>query len=70
MVDTKRWINPQEFEDRFEIKKSTQKVMRSAGKLPYVKFGGFVKYDLSDIDKLFEKHKMNTGLLDIDGDLS
>ena len=64
MVDTKRWVNPQEFENMFAIKQSTQKAMRSAGKLPYVKFGGFVKYDLNDIDKLFEQHKLNNGVLD------
>ena len=58
-----RWIDPSIFEERFYIKKATQKKLRADGKLPYVKFGRFIKYDVNDIDKLFEAHKINAEII-------
>lgn len=49
-----RWISPKRFEEEFEIKVSTQNKLRMAGKLPYSKFGKFIRYDRKKIDKLFE----------------
>ena len=46
----KRWLSPDEFEEEFGMSKSTQAKYRMDRKLPYVKFGGFVK----QIDELFE----------------
>ena len=52
----KRWLDPDEFEQEFNMSKSTQSKKRSSGKLPYSKFGGFVRYDRLKIDRLFEEH--------------
>jgi hypothetical protein len=53
-----KYISPKSFEQRFDIKTSTQKKLRAEGKLPYIKFGRFVKYDLLDIYNLFNSHKV------------
>ncbi len=52
----KRWLSPDEFEEEFGMSKSTQAKYRMDRKLPYVKFGGFVKYDRKKINELFEAH--------------
>jgi len=52
----KRWLSPDDFEEEFGMSKSTQSKKRSCGKLPYSKFGGFVRYDRFKIDKLLEEH--------------
>ncbi len=55
-MNEKRWLSPDEFADEFNMSKSTQSKKRSQGKLPFSKFGGFVRYDRLKIDKLFEEH--------------
>jgi hypothetical protein len=52
----KPWINPKEFEIMFGMSESTQAKKRSAGKLPYSKFGGFVFYKVELIYELLEDH--------------
>ena len=52
----KRWLSPEEFEEEFGMSQSTQAKYRMKKKLPYTKFGGFVKYDRKKIDELFEAH--------------
>ena len=57
----KRWLSPSEFEEEFNISKSTQSKMRmqsSDSCLPYSKIGKFVRYDRIAIDKWFEDHKV------------
>ncbi len=56
MIEAKRWLSPDEFYEEFGISKSTQAKYRMNNKLPYTKFGGFVKYDREKIDELFEEH--------------
>jgi hypothetical protein len=56
MLETKRWLSPDDLYAEFGISKSTQAKYRMKNKLPYTKFGGFVKYDRNKIDELFEKH--------------
>ena len=50
----KEWLSPQEIEEEYGIKVSTQNKMRSAKKLPYSKIGKFVRYSRTKINKLFE----------------
>jgi hypothetical protein len=52
-------MKPEEFEQEFGMKKSTQAKKRSAGKLPYSKFGGMVLYDREKINELFEAHHID-----------
>jgi hypothetical protein len=54
-----KWMKPEEFEQEFGMKKSTQAKKRSAGKLPYSKFGGMVLYDREKINELFEAHHID-----------
>ncbi len=49
-----RWISPKRFEEELEIKVSTQNKLRMSGKLPYSKFGKFVRYDRNKIDQMLE----------------
>ena len=50
----KVWLSPQDLENEFGIKMSTQNKYRMAKKLPYSKVGKFVKYSRAKINKLFE----------------
>ena len=50
----KMWLSPQDLENEFGIKMSTQNKYRMAKKLPYSKVGKFVKYSRAKINKLFE----------------
>ena len=56
MIEAKRWLSPDEFYEEFGISKSTQSKYRMANKLPFTKFGNFVRYDRKKIDELFEEH--------------
>ncbi len=51
-------MTPEQFEGKFNIKKSTQANWRSAGKLPYAKIGKKVIYFVDDIEKMLEKHRV------------
>ena len=50
----KEWLSPQDLQDEFGIKISTQNKMRMARKLPYSKIGKFVRYSRTKINKLLE----------------
>ena len=50
----KEWLSPQDLQDEFDIKISTQNKMRMAKKLPYSKIGKFVRYSRTKINKLLE----------------
>lgn len=52
----KEWLDPHELEKELNIKVATQAKMRCEGKIPYVKFGGFVRYKRSEIEKWLKKH--------------
>lgn len=56
MIENKRWLSPDEFEKEFGMSTSTQAKYRMDKKLPYAKFGGFIKYDRLKINELFESH--------------
>jgi hypothetical protein len=55
---SEKWLNPQELEKALGIKKSTQAQLRTKGKIPYTKMGGFVYYNIDKIDQLLEKHSI------------
>jgi len=52
------WLTPDGLEEKLGITKSTQAKLRMRKKIPYVKFGKFVYYDLNEIDELLKTHKI------------
>lgn len=48
------WFSPKQLEERYGIKVSTQNKLRQEKKLPYSKFGKFIRYNCKKIDKLLE----------------
>ena len=48
------WISPDQLEEEFDVKKSTQAKMRMAGTLPYSKLGKFVRYNRAKINQMLE----------------
>ena len=58
-INEKKWINHDEFEIIFNIKKSTQAKWRMSNKLPFSKIGKFIRYNKIEIDKLFELNCIN-----------
>ncbi len=58
MKETTEWLNPNDFEKIYGIKKSTQAKLRMRRLLPFSKFGKFVYYDRQEIDQLLVKHKI------------
>ena len=55
-VALKRWLNPDELEAEFGIKKSTQALKRKQKAIPYTKQGNFIYYDRNKIDQWLESH--------------
>ncbi|PLY09968.1 MAG: hypothetical protein C0626_07185 [Arcobacter sp.] len=53
-----RWLSPKDFENIFKIKQSTQAKMRMNKTIPFSKIGKFIRYDIFEINKWFEKHKV------------
>ena len=53
-IPLNEWISPQEFQEQYGIKKSTQNKMRAAKTLPYSKVGNFVRYSRTKVNKMFE----------------
>lgn len=47
----KRFITPKDLERMFGIKESTQAKLRMDKKIPFIKVGKFIKYDLQDIQQ-------------------
>ncbi len=58
MKETTEWLNPNDFEKIYGIKKSTQAKMRMKRRLPFSKFGKFIYYDRNEIDDHLRNHKM------------
>ena len=52
----KRWLNPDELEAEFGIKKSTQALKRKQKAIPYTKQGNFIFYDRQKINQWLESH--------------
>jgi hypothetical protein len=52
----KRWLNPDELEAEFNIKKSTQAKKRRNRNIPFSKQGNFIYYDREKINKWLESH--------------
>jgi len=50
------WIDPDEFEIQYKMKKTTQALYRSKKKIPFAKIGGFIYYDTNKIDLWIEEH--------------
>ncbi len=55
-TSNKRWLNPDELEAEFGIKKSTQALKRKQKAIPYTKQGNFIFYDRHKIDQWLESH--------------
>ena len=55
-MEAKKWLNTDELEEMYGIKKSTQSLYRSQKKIPYAKIGGFIYYDRRKIDEWIESH--------------
>ena len=50
-VSVKEWLSPQDLEDEFEIRISTQNKLRMAKKIPYSKIGKFIRYSRKRINQ-------------------
>ena len=57
----KEWLSPIDLEKEFGIKVSTQNKMRIAKKIPYSKFGKFVKYSRTKINKMLQNAEVCDG---------
>lgn len=60
-VPMKEWLSPLELEEEFGIKVSTQNKLRMAKKIPYSKFGKFVKYSRSKINQMLKDAEVCDG---------
>ena len=58
MKSQKQWLNSDELEAEYGILKSTQAKMRMAKTLPYSKIGKYVRYNRTEINKLFADAKV------------
>ena len=70
IMEKKRWLSPNDFENEFEVSQSTQAKWRMTYRIlsdgtkvkqesiPHVKVGKFIKYDRREIDKWFEEHQV------------
>ena len=52
----KQWLNTDDLEEEFGIKKSTQSNWRSKKKIPYSKLGGYIVYSREKINEWVESH--------------
>ena len=51
------WLSPKDFEEIYGIKTSTQAKMRMKRLLPFTKFGKFIYYDRTEIDKQLKSNE-------------
>lgn len=58
----KEWLSPSDLEEEFGVKISTQNKMRIANKIPYSKFGKFVKYSRTKIHQMLLDAEVSDGL--------
>jgi len=59
-VNNTRFLLPEQLEEEFKIKKSHQANLRSKKKIPYVKLGSYIYYDINDIYDWLNSHKVQT----------
>ncbi len=53
-----RWLSPKDFENIFGIKQSTQAKLRMNKMIPYSKIGKFIRYDIFQVNRWLEEHKI------------
>lgn len=59
MIPTqKRFLTPEELMEEYSFGKKWQDKMRSKKLIPYIKLGGYVRYDRHEIDAWVEKHSV------------
>jgi len=58
-MHAKEWLSPQELEEEFGIKPSTQAKMRASGTLVYSKLGKFVRYNRKKIIDILESSEVH-----------
>ena len=61
MMSNEKWMDTDEFEEAYGMKKTTQALYRSQRKIPYCKIGGFIYYDRKKIDEWIESHSVEVG---------
>lgn len=49
-----RFMNPKQLEEEYGFSENNQAQMRMKKRIPYVKIGGYVRYDRIEIDKWLE----------------
>lgn len=53
---SKRYVTPVELEVIHSFSQSTQAKLRMAKKIPFLKIGGYVRYDLEEIETWLNNH--------------
>lgn len=56
MLNGERFLTDQEVSDKLKISRRTLQDYRTAGKIPYIQFGGKTLYRESDIQNILEKN--------------
>ena len=51
-----RFMNPAQLEEEYGFSQNNQSQMRMKKRIPYVKVGGYVRYDRIEIDKWLEQN--------------
>ena len=51
-----RFMTPKQLEDEYGFSEANQGQMRMKKRIPYVKVGGYVRYDRTEIDKWLEQN--------------
>lgn len=51
-----RFMTPKQLEEEYSFSEANQAQMRMKKRIPYIKIGGYVKYDRIEIDKWLEQN--------------
>ena len=51
-----RFMTPKQLEEEYSFSEANQAQMRMKKRIPYIKIGGYVKYDREAIDKWLEQN--------------
>lgn len=51
-----RFMTPKQLEEEYSFSENNQAQMRMKKRIPYIKVGGYVKYDRIEIDKWLEQN--------------
>ena len=51
-----RFLTPKQLEEEYSFSEANQAQMRMKKRIPYIKIGGYVKYDREAIDKWLEQN--------------